>query len=253
MKKLVSASLVLFGVVAPSVCSAESLAITGTVAFESRYVFRGVELSEQSFQPSIALAKNGFTATGWFNFPIDNENPASRRGEEIDIVLDYSTSVAEAVTLGVGFTYYTYQERDRGFFDTFAEDGDGLGANSFEPYVSLAFAVPLSPKVTLFHDFNFDTTTLQGAVAHSIPLADKFSADLSGFIGYVFDDTGGVDFLYGQASANLSYKFTDKVSGYAGARFGGSDIAGGGILDDAALGTRRASAPWFGLGLTASF
>lgn len=253
MKKLLITALLSGGALAPSMSSAESFTVSGTAAFESRYLFRGVQLSEESFQPSITLGRGGFTATGWFNFPIDNENPASRRGEEIDIVLDYSTKVAEAVTIGVGLTYYTYQERDRGFFDTFAEDGDGLGANSFEPYVSLAFAAPLSPKITLFRDVNFDTTTLQGAASHSIPLGGKTSADLSGFVGYVFDDAGGVDFLYGQATANIGYKFTDKVSGYVGGRFGGSDVPGGSVLRDAALGTRRSSAVWFGVGLTAAF
>lgn len=253
MKKTLFVSTVLLGAATPALSSAESLALTGTAAFESRYLFRGLQLSEESFQPSVTLAKSGLSATAWFNFPIDNEDPASRRAEEIDFVLDYSKPVSDVVTIGVGLTYYTYQERDRGFFDTFAEDGDGLGANSLEPYVSVAFAAPLSPKVMLFHDVNFDTTTVQGAVAHSIPLADKTSADLSGFIGYVFDDAGGVDYLYGQATANVTYKFTDKVSAYAGGRFGGSDVPGGSLLRDASIGTRRSSAVWFGAGLTLAF
>ncbi len=253
MKKLTSSVLMLSGLLLPSLSSAESVSVTGTAAFESRYVFRGLQLSEESFQPALALGYRGFTASAWFNLPIDNDNPASRVAREIDVVLDYSKAVGSGVTLGGGFTYYVYPQRDRGLFDTFQEDTNGLGSNSFEPYVSVAFAAPLSPKFTLFHDFNFDTTTLQGAAAHSIPLADKTSADFSGLLGYVFDDAGGIDYLYGQATANVSYKFTDKVSGYVGGRFGGSDVAGGSLLRDAGLGTRRSSAVWFGVGLTAAF
>ncbi|MBY0421989.1 MAG: hypothetical protein K2Q06_06765 [Parvularculaceae bacterium] len=224
---------------------------TGTLGFESRYLFRGLELSQESFQPAVTFAKGGLSATAWFNFPIDNADPVARRGEELDIVLSYAAPVSETVKLEAGFTYYTYPERDRGFFDVFNEDGDGLGANSFEPYVAVAFTAPLSPKIYLFRDVFFDTTTVQGNLAHSIPLSDKASFDLSGQIGYVFDDAGGADYLYGHALANVTYKVTDKASVYAGGRFGGSNIAGGGVIDGPGL--RKSSGLWAGAGLTFSF
>lgn len=234
---------------APS--SAQDIGLTATVAFESRYVFRGVQLSEESFQPALTATLGKLSATAWFNFPIDNADPAARMADEIDLVLDYALPSAGPLSFNVGLTYYVYPDRDRGFFDLFREDGSGLGANSLEPYVSVALEAPLSPKLTLFHDFNFDTTTVQINLARSFALAERTSFDLSGYAGYVFDDAGGVDFLYGAASANISHKLSDRVSIYAGGRFGGSDIAGGSVFDG--LGLRKSSGLWAGAGLTASF
>lgn len=251
MNRLIVTTLSVAVAAAPALASAEDLSLSSTIAFESRYVFRGLQLSEESFQPAATLAWGRLTATGWFNFPIDNEDPGARRAEEIDLVLDYQAPLGHGLTLGVGATYYVYPERDRGFFDVFREDGSGLGANSFEPYLSLAIDAPLSPKVYLFHDVDFDTTTAQANLSHSVPLTDKASFDLSGYVGYVFDDRGGTDYLYGVASANVSMKITKTASVYAGGRFGGSDVAGGSIFDG--LGLRKSAGFWAGAGLTVGF
>lgn len=251
MKRYTSSLAFLSAIAASSMAQAQDLGFSATVAFESRYVFRGVQLSEESFQPALTATFDKLTATAWLNIPIDNAEPAARRAEELDLVLDYALGTAGPLSFNVGLTYYVYPERDDGFFDVFREDGSGLGSNSLEPYVSVAFDAPLAPKLTVFHDFHFDTTTIQGNLAHSIPVAKNTSVDLSGYVGYVVDDAGGTDYLYGTASANLTYKVTDKLSAYAGARFGGSDVPGGSVFDG--LGLRKSSGVWAGVGLTVGF
>ena len=240
--------------IAGSTAVAEELTISTTVAFESRYVFRGIEFAETSFQPAINLGYGNFYGGVWLNLPIgDDDLVVTPGGEELDLFAGYAFDLNEAVSLDVGVTYYTFPDLASGFFDTFSEDGDGLGANTIEPYVGINFSSVLSPNLYVYRDFNFDTFTVQGNVSHSIPLAEKTSFDLGGTLGYVFDDDAGGDYLYGAATADVSYAFSDNGSLSAGVRYGGSDIAGGSIIDDSIAGTLQSSGFWWGVGFNASF
>lgn len=234
--------------------SAETLQVSTTVGFESRYLFRGVQFAETSFQPAINLSYGNFYLNAWLNLPIgDDDLVVTPGGEELDLVAGYSFPVSSVVSADIGVTYYTFPDLASGFFDLYEEDGDGLGANTIEPYIGLSFDIPLSPSVYIYHDFNFDTTTFQVNASHSIPLAEKTSFDLGGYIGYVVDDTGGTDYVYGTASANVTYAISDNGSIYTGVRYGGSDIPGGSVIDDSIAGTTKSSAVWWGVGFSASF
>ncbi len=234
--------------------TADELSISTTVGFESRYIFRGVQFAETSIQPAINLSYGNFYLNSWFNLPIgDDDLVVTPGGEELDLIAGYSAPLNDMISFDVGVTYYVFPDLASGFFDVFEEDGDGLGANTLEPYLGVSFDVPLAPSVYVYHDLFIDTTTIQGNISHSFPLAEKTSFDLGGFIGYVFDDTGGTDYLYGTASADVSYAFTDNGSIYTGMRYGGSDIAGGAFIDDSILGTSKASGFWWGIGFNADF
>lgn len=234
--------------------SAESISATTTFAVESRYLFRGIQFADTSFQPAATLGYEGFYGTVWLNLPIgDNPLWTTPSLLELDIVGGYSTALSDFATIDVGVTYYVFPELAAGFFDIYEEDGDGLGSNTIEPYVGVAFTAPLSPKIYLFHDVMLDTFTVQGSLAHSFPLGGEWSVDPSGIVGYVIDDGASPDYLYGHASLNLTYAFTEEASGYVGVRFGGSDIAGGSVFDDLVAGTLDPVGVWFGAGFTASF
>lgn len=234
--------------------AAQNVEVSTTIGFESRYVFRGVQFAETSFQPAINLSYGNFYLNAWLNLPIgDDDLVVTPGGEELDIIGGYSFPLSDIVSADIGFTYYTFPDLASGFFDVFEEDGDGMGANTFEPYLGLSFDTVLSPSVYVYRDIFLDTTTFQANVSHSIPLAKKTGFDLGGYIGYVIDDAGGTDYLYGAASADISYALTENGSLYAGARYGGSDIAGGALIDDSIAGTTKASGFWWGLGFSASF
>lgn len=233
---------------------AEDISIAASLGFESRYVFRGVQYAETSIQPAVTISKDGFHVGAWFNLPVgDDDNVVPANGEELDLVVGWSTPLSDIVTLDVGLTYYVFPEAASGFGDFYEEDGDGLGINTLEPYVSLAFDVPLAPVIVLYRDFMYDTFTVQGTASHSIPLAGKTSFDLSGMIGYVIDDSIGTDYVYGVASAGFGYQVSDASKVYAGVRYGGSDIPGGSLIDDSIAGTTRSSGFWWGVGLSTSF
>ena len=237
--------------------NAGELGVSTTVAFESRYVFRGIQFAETSIQPAINLSYGNFYGGAWFNLPIgDDDLVVTPGGEELDLFAGYSVAIDDAFTLDVGVTYYTFPDLASGFFDLFEEDGDGLGANTIEAYIGVTLTGPLSPALYVYHDFNFDTTTLQGAVSHSFPITEKTSFDLGGTLGYVIDDDDGGDYLYGAATADISYAISDKGSISFGGRFSGSDITGGSIFDNNQPGpgvTLQSSGFWWGVGFNASF
>lgn len=234
--------------------NASDFSVETTIGFESRYMFRGVQFAETSFQPGITLSYGGLYGGVWANLPIgDDDFVVTPGGEELDIILGYGATIAPRVTLDIGVTYYTFPDLMSGFFDVYEEDGDGLGANTVEPYIGIAFDSVLSPSIYLYRDFMFDTFTVQGDVSQSFPLGGAFSFDLAGTIGYVEDDDPGGDYLYGQVSADISYAFSESNSFYLGVRYGGSDIPGGSVIKDSILGAFKPSGVWWGVGFSSTF
>ena len=235
---------------------AESLSVSTTVGFESRYVFRGVQFAETSFQPAINIGYGNFYGGAWLNLPVGDDDPdpfGALSTQELDLFAGYNFSLNETIGLDIGVTYYTFPDAASGFFDVFEEDGDGLGANTVEAYAGASLTAPLSPSLYLYRDFHFDTFTIEGGVSHSIPLAEKTSFDLGGTLGYVIDDDDGGDYLYGAATADVSYAISDHGSISGGVRYGGSDIEGGSIVDDSIAGTFQSSGFWWGLSFSADF
>ena len=233
---------------------AESIGVSTTLAFESRYIFRGVQFAETSLQPAVEISYGNFYGGAWFNLPVgDDDLAVTPGGEELDLYAGYSAPLGDGLSFDVGVTYYTFPDLASGFFDTFEEDGDGSGANTVEVFAGLSADAPLSPSIYVYRDFMFDTFTIEGGVSHSIPLAEKTSFDLGGSLGYVIDDDDGGDYLYGAATADLSYALTDDAALAAGVRYGGSDIDGGAFIDDSIAGTTQSSGFWWGLSLSASF
>ena len=251
MKKL--SSTVAFLIALGASAQAESLTVDTAIAFESRYIFRGIQFAETSFQPGIQLNYGSFYGGVWMNLPIgDDDLVVTPGGEELDIYGGYSFSASEKITVDVGFTYYTFPDLASGFFDLFEEDGDGLGANTFELFAGLNFDAPLSPTLYVYRDFNWDTVTIEAGASHSIPLAEKTSFDIGATLAYVIDDDPA-DYLYGNISADISYALSEAGSISAGVRYGGSDIAGGSFIDDSIAGTTKSSGFWWGVGFSSSF
>ena len=238
---------------------AESIEVSTAVGFESRYIFRGVQFAETSFQPAINLSYGNFYGGIWANLPVgDDDFVVTPGGEELDLFAGYGFDLNEFVALDFGVTFYTFPNAASGFLDLFSEGAaeamnPNAGTNTVEVYAGASFNAPLSPSLYVYRDFHFNTVTLQGDVSHSIPLSEKTSFDLSGSLGYVFDDDDNLDYLYGAASADLAYAISDHGSIAAGVRYGGSDIDGGSFIDDSIAGTTQSSGLWWGVSFSADF
>jgi uncharacterized protein (TIGR02001 family) len=215
----------------------DGLSVSATFAWESAYVFRGVQLAEEYFAPSVDVSYNGFYAGLWAALPVDHIYD-----NEVDMYGGYSLKVADAVSADFGFTYYTYPDRQKDFFDS--------NVNSFEIYAGVSFELPLSPSLYVFYDLDLENLTLEASVGHSIAVADKTAVDLGAHLGVVNVDGGG-DYYYGGLSTGLTYSFTDsanislKASWVLNERYDALDLKRGVARDDNKL--------FFGVSFTAGF
>jgi uncharacterized protein (TIGR02001 family) len=251
------ASVIALAAITPAL--GESLEVSTTVGFESRYVFRGIQYAENSFQPEITLGYRNFYLGAWLNLPVGDDVFVGpfliTFSDELDLYFGYSAPLDDVISIDLGVTYYTYPDLMSGFTDVFREDGSGLGVNTLEPYVGLSLDTVLAPSLYVYHDFFFDTTTIEGGVSHSFPLDNDgtFSFDLGGSAGYVFDDDAGGDYLYGVLSYEVSYAVSENASISAGGRYGGSDLPGGALIDTLIPFTAQSAGLWWGGRFSSNF
>lgn len=233
---------------------AESVSLEATMNFESRYVFRGVQYSESSFQPGIELAYGSFYAGTWMNLPVGDYDQSARMAyDEIDIYAGYGFEVNDSIYLDAGINYYTYPDSADGFFDTYDRDEE-TGSNTFEAYAGISAALPMDPSLYIYYDFNYETVAVQADASYSYPLGEKTSVDLSGSVGYLSVPGEDADsYTYGNLALDLSVYLSENGSVSGGIRYGGSGLEGGGIVDDYALEEYKSTAFWFGIGYSTGF
>lgn len=244
MKKFgfVLASTALMTAFNPVVAHAGDVNISTTIDYVSDYVFRGVSLADSAIQPGIELATGNFAVGAWFSTGVGDTSILA--GDEVDLYASYGFDLSETVSANVGMTYYHYPQGGSLF-----ETNNGA-AGTYEASVGVGFDVALSPELTAYYDFTLEAFTLEGGISHSIPTGEKTSFDLGFTAGLV--DGDGFSYEYGQASAALSYAFTDDVAAYVGINFA--------VNSDAALnyekilmGDPKDSLVFFGTGISAGF
>ena len=82
------------------------LAVTSELDVVSKYVWRGIPLSEtEAYQPSVTFSKDGFTANTWLNYRVDK--PQQNRFSEIDLELTYKGKLKD-LSFSPGFVLYTF-------------------------------------------------------------------------------------------------------------------------------------------------
>ena len=225
---------------AQTAAQAQQLSISTTWAFESEYVFRGVQFSDSSIQPDLSISYGNANLGAWAALPIGDE--ADNFSDEIDIYGGYGFSLTDVVSADVGFTYYTFPDFTNGFFD---ED-----VNTFEIFTGFAFGVPLAPSVYFYYDFDLETFTVEGSAGYTFPITDTTSVVLGGYLGHVEPDGSDSSQYYG-VTADVSYGFSDNSSGSIGVRWAGNsndtfygDFQGAATEDNSV---------WFGLSFGAGF
>lgn len=195
MKKL--SAILAASVAGACVSQAQELSISSTFAWESDYVFRGVQLAEEFFAPAVDLSYGDFYAGIWAALPVD-----SQFGNEVDIYAGYGVGVSETISADFGFCYYTYPDAGSDFFDD---------VNTFEVYGGLSFEAPLSPSVYAYYDLDLEVLTFEGSVGHSAEAGEGATFDIAAHIGYV-DPNDGDSYTYYGASVGYAYAFTDNAA-----------------------------------------
>jgi len=212
MKKLLvmAATLAAFS----STNAAEDVDISMSVGYESRYIFRGVKLADESMVVSIDAAFEDAYLGMWTNQPI-----TGNFDNEFDFYGGVGFEVAEGISMDVGGTLYFYPE-------------SGVGSETFELYAGFAFETELSPAIYLFYDLDLEAFTFEASVGHSFEMDEKSSLDVAAFLAHV--DGDGFNYHYYGVSGDVVYSLGDSSTASIGVRV--SDGSDGSTTDEVYFG-----------------
>ena len=182
-----------------------------TLDYSTLYLFRGVDLLDD--EPVLwGSAKVTFGGLAIYSYAYGGDIPVTGSDyREIDLGLDYTFSLGEKVALTFGGLTYMFNgdaENELGFLDT------------YEVYGIVAFAVPLAPTISYYHDVDvIDGGYGSIGISHGFPAGSKVTFVLSGALGFDFHynnkskGSGALnDFLLG---LNVPIQITDTISVHA--------------------------------------
>ncbi len=175
------------------------------MAWESEYIFRGAQVHEFSFQPSLQIDYNQFYIGTWGAVPLSNSGTFNT---EVDFYAGLGVPVTEQVDLDFGATFYTFPSV--------------AGATNFETFAGITYDNAVSPSLYVFYDFDLNAVTIEGSAGHSWPLADQLSFDVGVNAGAVYTQGAASDYYYYGVTADVSHEINDRVSASFGARWTGS-------------------------------
>jgi len=181
--------------------------MSASVGYDSKYIFRGVELADESMTVSLDAEFDNAYLGMWSNQPI-----VGRYDNEFDFYGGLGFEVAEGIDMDVGGTLYYYPE-------------SGAGSETFEIYAGFAFDSELSPAFYVFYDLDLEAFTIEGSAGHSFEMDDQSSVDVAGFFGNV--DGDGFSYSYYGVSADVVYSLGDTSAASVGIRYsdGSSNLA----------------------------
>jgi uncharacterized protein (TIGR02001 family) len=209
------------------------ITIDTAFAYESEYVFRGIQFADHSFQPSMDIGWGGFYFGSWINAPI--EDPNNSFLIEVDFYGGYGFDLSDTLSVDIGLTWYWFPEIP------------SAASSTREIYLGTAFDVFLAPSVYFYYDFDLSTFTVEASVGHSFPLGSSadsaWTLDLGAYLGFVAPE-GGADGAYYGGSADISFAVSEHTAMSIGVR-------GSGISDDLSAG--RTANVWWGMSFSAGF
>lgn len=220
--------------------------------YTSEYVFRGLTFSGDAIQPAIETNFNNFTLGAWSSFAINDDQDVFT--DQIDLYASVRWNLGDIVSTELGATLYHFPGSG-GLFDIGDEDDD---ASTVELYGGLDFDVVFSPSLTAYYDIHLETITIEGSARYDISIFKDFIFRTSIRAGLVEADTGGLNYQYGRASAQIFYDVTENASFFAGGHYGLSSEdtfldTSFDIEDPASLQDPEQSSSWFSIGVTTSF
>lgn len=176
---LLTAVFLIAAFISPVVAEEEKPSADFSVAFLSKYVWRGFELSKDSLviQPSSTVGYKGFSANLWGNLDTDpytpsRENDETNNWNETDLTLAYSRGFFDDF-LGaeLGYIYYALDSAD----------------DSQEFYVSLGLDTLLAPTLTVYKEFaHYTSWYILLGISHSFEFTDWMSLELAASGSYLY-------------------------------------------------------------------
>jgi len=151
----------------------ENVSFTANAAFNSRYVWRGIRLTDcWVFQPSITLDYSGLSFDVWGNMDLGNANDKDFCISELDYTLGYFFA-AGSYSFSLGVIFYNYPNT--------------VYNATTELYLNLGADLPLSPSICVFREVDeADGTYVSLNLEYILPLKNwhsSFDLDFSLGIG----------------------------------------------------------------------
>lgn len=187
-----------------SIRGTERATAATNLTMATQYWFRGVPQSEELVAQADATItmplKDGDSASisTWGNYQLSNDTGdaafASRNGgdfTELDVTGTYSTKIGDAA-VSAGVISYNFP--------------NAVGVSTHEAFVASTWTSPcLTQTATVYYDFDqADDFYLTYALGHTWTFDEKFSATLSGLLGYMGED-------------QAAFYFADQDSGFSDA------------------------------------
>jgi hypothetical protein len=177
--------------------------ISTDLTFATSYVFRGIQLGNDTLHPSIEASQDDFYAGFWGALPINN---LDSKGwiNEFDFYGGYGIDLGDDLTLDLGGTYYYYPQGD----------------STTEFYAGLSGTLgAITPSVYAYYDVTLEALTLQASFGYSLPMESVGSSlDLSLTGGYVKPDEDDSYYYWG-ASAVIPFKVSENATISAGLHY----------------------------------
>jgi hypothetical protein len=150
-----------------SVAAEDDVSVDLAADLFSKYVWRGQNIIDDGvFQPSASIGYRGLTGTVWSSLDLTGELVGRGQFNEVDLSLDYTNTLpdVEKLSYSVGVIYYDFPNT-------------GWDATS-EVYGGLAAAVPLSPAIRWYYDFDaIDGSYIQLSLGHTIEKLQQWRDD----------------------------------------------------------------------------
>ena len=147
---------------APAAPTPPSWSTTVTPTYVSEYMFRGVKLGGNSFEPYVTSTYGNWTLEVWANDPISNSDKVPGQSDpEIDPQGSYTFTINDSTNIQPGFTWYTYVR---------APTNQGFYRMTFEPNLALNYTtdnVTITPKI--YYDVVLKGPTYEMDFAYTTP------------------------------------------------------------------------------------
>lgn len=182
--KVLVLTMMLLVVSAGIVYAEDKVTGSASMGMFNRYVFRGYELSSDSFvvQPAVSISYKGFSAGFWGNIDSNEHITQSfvgspnRLGEksfnEVDLTLSYTYPIGNLSLTG-GYIYYSTK---------YAPETEEL-------FLSASYDVITKPTLTIYRDItSFPGTYINLALSHSEKIYKGVTLDLGASAGYFSAD-----------------------------------------------------------------
>lgn len=214
MKKTVLIIIALLASLSMSAQEETAFSATVDVTYASKYVFRGVQLADETLMPSVEIGYGNFAAGAWSAQPI-----TSNIDNEIDFYAGFSMPIDDTWGVDIGATIYYYPELDTA--------GGTVDDYTFEPYIGIGGEVNgISTGVTAYYDTTLETLTLEGSLGYSVPLEGTGSSlDFGASYGHV-DPNGGSGYNYYNLGISIPFAISDTATITVSIDYANSDLPG---------------------------